>query len=171
MWNLGPINDAGTSFFVWNGTAHLARAVVDPALPWVLVEGHTPHHLAFTPMLLPLSERSLLSPRSVRASSLRFDLLLRTDEFLAVLDEVAAAPSGGIMLWQLDREPKERVALAERMFDPSISGDRFTKVRRDLGARLMLLCPHAHETSKVSALDPADLHAAWERVREAANPE
>jgi hypothetical protein len=164
MWDLQDIHESGLSFAVNNGSAALARWIVDPALPWVLIEEHSPHHLAFAQMHLPLSSESLLTPRTVRASSLTFDLLYRTGEFLDALDELASASSGGIMMWQLDKEPKGRVSLSERMFDPAISPVAFRKIRREVGARLMLLSAHRNEVSQVSGVEAADVRAAWERV-------
>lgn len=167
MWDLQSMHESGLSFAVNNGSAALARWVVDPEVPWVLIERHWPVSYGFHEMRLPLSPLSLEQPLRVRARGVEMDLLFRTSEFLEVVDEFEAAADGGLLLAQLDAEPKNHVRLFDKLNDSTMTRQSSTEMKRGLGVRLLLDVPHSGEVSVISGLDPSDVRHAWERVRDA----
>jgi hypothetical protein len=164
MWELRPIDAAGGLFLVTNGSVRLARSVLDPTIPWTLVEQHHSVGNVWKTMRLPLNASESALPRRVRARWVGFDFMLPTEEFIDAIAELGndQAGIGGIAMWQLDREPSRRVRFGELLFDPNVD---LHAVYREHGVRLWLLVPHENEVSSVAAVDPADLQRAWDRVR------
>src|SRR5687768_1549694 len=106
MWELRPIEPDGLSFWVGDPTPSLSAVVVDPDLPWILLERFAPTHHGWQETAVSLSIPSPYPPRRCRVRHMALDVLLRTQDFLDAVPEIGLAQPC-FMVWQLDREPKD----------------------------------------------------------------
>lgn len=163
-WGVQPISASGRSFTVLYGRASMARWALDPALPWVLVDGHTPLRAGdWTEVPVPVGPASIRAPVPHRISHLTMDMLLTTEQFLAAVDEFEVAGSGGLNIWQCDREPRPGLALSQKQFDPDLSRPAFESICASAGVRLAILLPHHNEVASIWGMNSEDVRASWMR--------
>lgn len=132
----------------------------DPAIPFVVVEGHTPAYNTqggeWTQLAMPLSADSLLNPRTRRIASVGFDVLMRTDEFF---DALAEFEPRGMVVSQWEREPAAPARLADQLRMPHIY--QFMKGK---GIALAFYLPHRNETGQVIGPDTEVVGRSHARV-------
>jgi hypothetical protein len=160
--NLGEITvrtDGSASVPIWSGRLSELATVMDPQIPFVVVEGHLALGMTqWSTAAVPLSSRSAERPRTWRARRLSFDLLLTPAELIETAEELGDAVHGGALLWQAGRCPPPTFSLEEK------TGQARSTAAHGLDIRLVLDLPHAGETALLWALTPDLLHQAMHRL-------
>lgn len=130
-----------------------------PGVGWVLVSEHSPTLgvWGWQEMLLPLTPAQLLRPSKATVRALRFDLLLPTDEFLALVSQWDQGQRG-LRAWQLRKHPRADVRL-----DDQRPGPRAAKYHAH-GLVLGIDLPAAHDDCLLETLDEPAMDAALARI-------
>jgi hypothetical protein len=146
----------------WVGPAPLVTVAAGllPGVGWVLVDRHSPAPGGWQEMLLPLTPAQLLRPSKATVRALTFDLLLSTDEFLALVPQWDQRHRGhwGGRAWQLRRRPRADVRL-----DDERPGPRAAKYHAH-GLVLGIDLPAAHDRCLLETLDEPAMDAALARI-------
>lgn len=103
----------------WIGPAPLVTVAAGllPGVGWVLVSEHSPTSGGWQEMLLPLTPAQLLRPSKATVRALTFDLLLPTDESLALVPQWDQS-HWGLRAWQLRKHPRANVGLDDERPSP-----------------------------------------------------
>lgn len=174
MWTVSEISKSGCSFMIHSASAAVARYVVDPSLPWVVLENHCfapdwpERHEGWFDAVLPRGVRAMTTPAIWKVRRVVTDLLIETSRFIEVIDEIGACWDGGLCLWQSDLLPDPGCFAFEKLGQglPARAVEQFCDGKH---VRLAFDVPHAGEHSCVYSTDPKLIRAAWERVNTAAN--
>ncbi len=126
---------------------------------WVLVSEHSPTSgmWGWQEMLLPLTPAQLMRPSKATIRALRFDLLLPTDEFLALVSQWGQSHRG-LRAWQLRKHPRADVRL-----DDERPGPRAAKYNAH-GLVLGIDLPSAHDRCLLVTLDEPAMDATLARI-------
>lgn len=122
-------------------STEVLHVVLDPSVPYVWVVGHEPgSYIHWWNAGVPLSETT--GNRSVLVRDLRFDILMRTEEFLRSEPEFR---KGGIRLIQLDRR------VPDTLISPSLPDESRYRILRANGLHLEFDLPPSGEYASVSS--------------------
>ena len=144
----------------WPAKISDAALIVDPSLQYVLLLDHSPSlELVWTWATVPLSKQQLDSPEKHQVRGLRFDALLRTDEFLKEFPKFEGI--SGLDLWQLFQKPPDTLALKEVVGIPSSL--------REIVA-LKFLLPHDGELAQVCGATAEILNSSIHRLQSGHKP-
>jgi hypothetical protein len=147
LWCL-PVHDARASTLI---------VALDPAEPFVVVEGHAPARGDWLELPVPITaDPASVGTRTVRR--LRFDLLLTPEEVRRIGVQWDRAEDGGLYLWQSSKRPPTDTRLLDK------DGTSWVSAVRGLGVSLVIQLPHRGETAKLSATDEQRLEAARLRI-------
>ena len=145
----------------WTAAVHGASpsdlvCAFDPALPHVVIEGHSPVPPGWHSLEIPLAEgHGPIGLRSVRR--VRFDLLLSPQEAIASASELDGADHGGLFAWQAATVPTHLTLSV-------LDGDAREAARRSAGVTLMIDLPHRKETAVLWSPERTALEAAIVRL-------
>jgi hypothetical protein len=147
---------------LWVVHVHQGRAsdllcAVDPALPFVIIEGHSPAGPGWQHLTVPISpDVGAAEPRTVR--TVRFDLLVSAAEAVHLGQHLDAAGEGGLFLWQTAQRPPDYLSISQK------EGRARADAIRGARALLVIDLPHARETALMLSPDHEALDSAVDRL-------
>jgi len=148
VWTAG-VNRLDASDLMW---------AFDPAVPHVVIEGHSPARPGWHGLPVPVTTGDPAPrPRTVR--SLRFDLLLSPAEAIALGTHVDQADQGGLFAWQTSRRPPDFLSLLD------VGHRARGQVMRNLAISLVIDLPHSKESAVLQSPRREHLETALTRLR------
>ena len=131
--------------------------ILDLNINYVLIERHLPHpEIEWVDAVFPLSDRSLLLPSKRRIRRMSADVLMKTGDFIASIEEFAHS---GLDLFQLHKMPNT-LSLSE------ISDHVRAKLYEELGVHFRLVLPHADEVGVISSASRASIEKIISKLQE-----
>lgn len=156
--NIPAVDDHG----VWSIGVQYANAsdlvkVLDPHIPYVVIEGHSPA----TPGWLTLPVPMTSDPKSVRirnVRSIRFDLLVSPDVAVGMGLQLDSADAGGVFIWQARLPPPAYLSLSQK------TAQARGAAMNAVDVTLLIDLPHRSETAVISSLKRTILEEATGRL-------
>ncbi|MFB7719447.1 hypothetical protein [Nocardia sp. NPDC056100] len=156
--SLSELPDGGWSVAVHGARpSELVRAF-DPALLYVVIEGHSPARPGWHRLPIALSGNGeSIRPRTVRG--IRFDLCVSPREAIEAGPELDESDQGRLYAWQVPTEPPDYLVLSDK------EGRSRRAAMDGIGVALLIDLPHRRETAIVWGSSRDVLESAVERLR------
>ncbi|MFF0614088.1 hypothetical protein ACFYUD_36025 [Nocardia tengchongensis] len=146
----------------WSVAVHGARPselvrAFDPALPYVVIEGHSPAQPGWHRLPIALTDKGeSIRTRTVRR--IRFDICVSPREAIEAGPELDNSDQGWLYAWQVPTEPPEYLVLSDK------EGRSRRAAMDGIGVTLLIDLPHRGETAIVWSSSRDVLDSAVERL-------
>jgi hypothetical protein len=157
-WGRQTRDDGLVTAMVGPTTVSRLASVFDPSAPWILLTDFRPGLKGWQQVRVPLLSRQLMDPVPATVRMLGFEVLLSTEQFLALAPEL---DDGGLLARQFTKRPDDRVQFPHAR----VPANRY----RAFGLVVGIDLPHAHEVAQVVATSDERLDRALNAFTEATN--